>query len=84
LAAVTRFMREGPAYRRKRVWQGVSDVRTRRELNSCIDQEVPFLTGAAVTDLLEAPIGSARLSSLHLPMHDWSTFPDDAPMSSVA
>jgi hypothetical protein len=84
LAAVTRFMHEAPAYRRKRVWQGLADVRTRRELNHCIDQEVPFLTGAAVTDLLEAPIGSARLPSLHLPMHDWSTFPDGSPVSSVA
>jgi hypothetical protein len=84
LAAVTRFMREGPAYRRKHVWQGLADVRTRRELNHCIDQEAPFLTGAAVTDLLEAPVGSASLPSLHLPMHDWSTFPDNGPMSSVA
>ena len=84
LAAVTRFMREGPAYRRKHVWQGLADVRTRRELNHCIDQEAPFLTGAAVTDLLEVPVGSASLPSLHLPMHDWSTFPDSAPISSVA
>jgi len=84
LAAITRFMREAPAYRRKRVWQGVADMRNRRELNHGIDQAVPFLTGAAVTDLLEAPVGSAHLPSLNLPMHDWSTFPDRAPVSSVA
>ncbi len=35
LAAIARFMRENLAYRRKGVWQGIGDVRTRRELNAC-------------------------------------------------
>lgn len=72
LAAVSRFLREGDAYRRKKVWQGVADVRTRRELNHCLDQGAPFLTGAAVSALLEAPVGPSHLSSLNLPMHEWS------------
>uniref|UniRef100_B0SWY2 Uncharacterized protein n=1 Tax=Caulobacter sp. (strain K31) TaxID=366602 RepID=B0SWY2_CAUSK len=76
LAAIGRFLREGDAYRRKRVWQGVTDVRTRRELNHCIDLDAPFVSGAAVSDLLEAPVGTPHLSSLHLPMHEWSRDPE--------
>jgi hypothetical protein len=72
LAAIARFMRETPAYRRKAVWQGVGDVRTRRELNGCLEQGVPFLTGSAISDLLEAPTGVMPCSHLHLPLHDWS------------
>jgi len=84
LAAISRFMREAPAYRRKQVWQGVTDVRNRRELNYCLDQGVPFLTGSAITDLLERPLGASHLPSLHLPMHDWSAPPESASLSSVA
>lgn len=72
LAAIGRFMREGLAYRRKGVWQGIGDVRTRRELNACVDQGAPFLTGSAITDLLEAPAGVHPCSHLHLPLHDWT------------
>lgn len=72
LAAVTRFMGEAPAYRRKGVWQGVADIRTRRELNACVEQSAPFLTGSAITDLLDAPAAVAPCSHLHLPLHDWS------------
>jgi hypothetical protein len=72
IAAIGRFMREAPAYRRKSVLQGVGDVRTRRELNACIDHGAPFLTGSAITDLLETPTGIQSCSALHLPLHDWS------------
>lgn len=72
LTAITRFMREAPAYRRKGVWQGIGDIRTRRELNACVAQGAPFLTGSAITDLLEAPAAVLPCSNLHLPLHDWS------------
>ncbi|MBO9560555.1 MAG: hypothetical protein J7515_18470 [Caulobacter sp.] len=84
LAAVNRFLRDAPIYRRKQVWQGVTDVRTRRELNHCIEQQAPFLSGEAVTDLLETPVGATHLPWLNLPMHDWSTAPELALVSSVA
>jgi hypothetical protein len=84
LGAVSRFLREGDAYRRKKVWQGITDVRTRRELNHCLDNGAPFVTGAAVCDLLEAPVGTTHLSSLHLPMHEWSVEIEDGPSSSAA
>jgi hypothetical protein len=84
LAAVNRFLREAPTYRRKQVWQGVTDVRTRRELNHCIEQHAPFITGQAVTDLLEKPVGATQLSWLNLPLHDWSVTPEAGAVSSVA
>ncbi|KQY35951.1 hypothetical protein ASD21_00025 [Caulobacter sp. Root1455] len=84
LAAVNRFLRDAPIYRRKGVWQGITDVRTRRELNHCLDQHAPFVTGPAVTDLLEKPVGAAQLPWLNLPLHDWSVAPEVAAVSSVA
>jgi hypothetical protein len=65
-------------------WQGVADVRTRRELNHCIELGLPFMTGEAVTDLLEQPIGASPLPWLNLPLHDWSVTPEAGSVSSVA
>jgi hypothetical protein len=84
LAAVSRFLRDAPIYRRKQVWQGITDVRTRRELNHCIEHHVPFVSGQAVTDLLEKPVGAAQLPWLNLPLHDWSVTPEIGAVSSVA
>lgn len=84
LAAMTRFMRDAAGYRRKRVWQGITDVRTRRELNACLELAVPFLTGPAVTDLLEKPTAVTPCSRLHLPLHDWSVEPLAQSRSDVA
>lgn len=72
LAAISRFMRDAAGYRRKRIWQGVTDVRSRREVNACIELAVPFITGPGVTDLLEKPACVSPCSALHLPLHDWS------------
>ena len=84
LAAVTRFLRDAPIYRRKQVWQGITDVRTRRELNHCTELHAPFVTGPAVTDLLEKPVGATQLPWLNLPLHDWSVTPEPGSVSSVA
>jgi hypothetical protein len=84
LAAVNRFLRDAPIYRRKQVWQGITDVRTRRELNHCIEQHAPFISGQAVTDLLEKPVGAVQLPWLNLPLHDWSVAPEIGAVSSVA
>lgn len=72
LAAANRFLRDSQTYNRKRILQGISELRTRREVNACIDQKTPFLSGPAITDLLEEPTPVTSCSSLHLPLHDWS------------
>lgn len=84
LAAIARFMRDVAGYRRKRIWQGVTDVRTRRELNAGIDLGVAFLTGTAVTDLLENPTAVISCPALHLPLHDWSVTHEAKIEASVA
>jgi hypothetical protein len=84
LAAIGRFMRDAAGYRRKRIWQGIADVRSRRELNAGIEHAVPFLTGPAITELLEVPTDVVACSSLHLPLHDWSTKTEDVAASRVA
>ena len=84
LAAITRFMRDAAGYRRKRIWQGVTDVRTRRELNAGIEHAVPFLSGPAITELLEVPTDVVPCSTLRLPLHDWSVKAEVAGASKVA
>jgi hypothetical protein len=84
LAAIGRFMRDAAGYRRKRIWQGVTDVRTRRELNAGMEHAVPFLSGPAITELLEVPTDVVACSALHLPLHDWSTKTEDVVTSRVA
>lgn len=84
LLAIARFMRDAAGYRRKRTWQGVTDVRNRREVNACIEHGVPFITGAGVTDLLETPASVSPCSALHLPLHDWSAQPERQMASHVA
>jgi len=37
-----------------------------------VELSAPFLTGSAITDLLEAPAAVAPCSHLHLPLHDWA------------
>ncbi|MDB5456261.1 MAG: hypothetical protein JWP92_1846 [Caulobacter sp.] len=72
LAAIARFMRERRAYRRKHVRQGVGDVRTRREFDACLRHGAPFLTGPAITDLLDSPVGAQACPTANLPLHNWS------------
>lgn len=84
LAAISRFMRDAAGYRRKRVWQGVTDVRTRRERQACIEAGVPFITGPAVTELLETPAAVQHCPVLHLPLHDWSTRAEAQAVGQVA
>jgi hypothetical protein len=42
------------------------------------------MTGEAVTDLMEQPVGASPLPWLNLPLHDWSVAPEPGSVSSVA
>ena len=52
--AAKRFMGGLDAFRKRRVWPGLTNVRTRRELAACIALRAPFVTGRAVTSTLRA------------------------------
>ncbi|MDP1739178.1 MAG: hypothetical protein Q8L23_17270 [Caulobacter sp.] len=70
MAAVTRFMTNRDAYHRRRIWPAVTNVRTRRELDLCIKQRVPFLSGKAVCDHLVAPADPVRYVAARLPLRE--------------
>ncbi|MFT4252007.1 MAG: hypothetical protein QM608_05950 [Caulobacter sp.] len=72
LAAITRFLRDAPTYRRRQVWQGVSDLRSPRELAAALDQGAAFVSGGMVTDLLEAPAAVAPYARAQLPLYGWT------------
>jgi hypothetical protein len=70
MAAVTRFMTNRESYHRRRIWPAVTNVRTRRELDLCIKQRVPFLSGKAVCDHLVAPADPVRYTAARLPLRE--------------
>lgn len=71
-AVIGRFLKDAPVYRRRQVWQGVSDLRTPRELAAAFDQGAPFLSGPMVTDLLETPAQVAPYARAQLPLYGWT------------
>jgi hypothetical protein len=56
LNAVRRFFGQNASYRRKRVWQGLTGLRFRKEMDLCISLQAPFLSGPLVSDMLSAPV----------------------------
>ncbi len=72
VAAIGRFLKDAPAYRRRQVWQGVSDLRSPRELLAALDQGAPFVSGPMVTDLLEAPVNVTPYAKGQLPLYGWT------------
>ncbi|MFZ5669319.1 MAG: hypothetical protein ACOY4K_07480 [Pseudomonadota bacterium] len=70
LAAAARFLANRDAYQRRRIWPAITNVRTRRELDYCVQQKTPFLSGKAVSDHLHSPVEPARFAASQLPVRD--------------
>ena len=70
MAAIIRFMGHRDAYHRRRIWPAITNVRSRRELELCIRQRVPFLSGKAVCDHLVAPADPINYAADRLPLHE--------------
>lgn len=83
LHAISRFMGQADAYARKRVLQGVDNVRSRRELQACLKHGAPYLTGPAITANLDRPLEPTPCPAFNLPLHDWSR-PGPAPLASLS
>jgi hypothetical protein len=81
LQAISRFLSQSEAYARKRVLQGVDNLRTRRELQACLKHGAPYLTGPAITATLDRPLEPTPYPVFNLPLHDWSR---PAPASPVS
>ncbi len=86
LQALNRFLGQSEAYHRKRVLQGVDNVRTRRELQVCLKHAAPYLTGPAITATLNRALEPTPYPVANLPLHDWSRAPTPAeePVVSAA
>lgn len=78
IAAIGRFLRASRAYRRRQLWQGVSDLRSPRELAAALDLGAPFLSGPMVTDLLDVPGPATHCARDQLPLHGWPSAVDAA------
>jgi hypothetical protein len=68
LASVRRFMDNRENYKRQKIWPAVSHIRNRAELDFCTAQRAPFLSGPAVSDMLETPAESAAIGIGDMPL----------------
>lgn len=68
LAAIRRFTDSHENYRRQKIRTGVSHIRTKAELDFCLARGARFLSGPAVSDLLDAPAESGALVPTELPL----------------
>lgn len=80
LAALRRFGDRLDEFRRRRIWTGVTNIRTRKERELARDLRVPFLTGPAICRLRAEPVGGSSWHFETLPARDG----DEAPIASGA
>ena len=68
LAALRRFIERYDLYRRKQIWPGVTNVRSRAELEACTAAKIPFVTGPAVCRMQTLPVGGRMQPLADLPL----------------
>jgi hypothetical protein len=68
LAAIRRFMQKRDAYKKKRIWPGVSPIANKAELEACLQLRVPVLGGPAVSVLGSEPVGAGGAGLEALPL----------------
>ncbi|HEX5379728.1 MAG TPA: hypothetical protein VFW47_14220 [Phenylobacterium sp.] len=68
LAVLRRFTDRLDLYRRKQIWQAVTNVRSRSELSVCAQAKVPFVTGPAICRMQTLPVGGRMQPLAELPV----------------
>ena len=68
LAALRRFADRQGLYKRKQIWTGVTNVRSRVELQACTAARVPFVSGPAVCRMQTLPLGGRMQPLEELPV----------------
>lgn len=68
MAAAQRFIANGEAYRRRRIWPGLTNVRTAREVDALLAAGMPFLSGPAIGEPVDEPVLAAAWPKTQLPM----------------
>jgi hypothetical protein len=66
-AAVRRFMQMKDAYKKKRIWAGVTGLLNSNELDACLSLRVPVIGGPAVAGLGPRPVGARTVDTSELP-----------------
>ncbi len=67
LAAIRRFMQKRDAYKKKRIWAGVTPVANKAELEACLALRVPVIGGPAVSELSGRPLAVRTIDIENLP-----------------
>lgn len=67
LAALRRFGARADEFRRRRIWTGVTNIRTRKERDLALNLRVPFITGPAICPLQTDPLGGTPWACGNLP-----------------
>jgi hypothetical protein len=70
MAAANRFIANRDAYKRRRIWPALTNVRSVREVDSFMAAGIPFLSGMAICEPVERPVGGTPWPKVSLPMHD--------------
>jgi len=68
LIVLRRFIARIEAYKRRRIWPGVTNIRTRRELDVALEAKVPFLTGPGICRPQIRPLGGRPWPIEQLPV----------------
>ncbi len=70
LAALRRFGARSDEFKRRQIWTGVTNIRTRKERELARDLGTPFLTGPAICRLRSDPVGGTPWAFEALPARD--------------
>ncbi|MFT4933646.1 MAG: hypothetical protein ACI9LT_000315 [Pseudoalteromonas distincta] len=68
LVVLRRFIARMEAYKRRRIWPGVTNVRSRRELEVALEGKAPFLSGPGVCRSQSSPVGGRPWRIEQLPV----------------
>lgn len=68
LAAMRRFMDRRDAFKRRKIWPAITNVRTHVELEGCLGERVPFVSGLAVCGSVDGFVGGLPWDADQLPL----------------
>lgn len=68
MAAIRRFSARREAYKSRKIWPAITNVRTQAELELCFAGGVPFVTGRAVSGALDRPPSTPAFAACNLPL----------------
>ena len=68
LAALRRFIEKREAFRRRKIWPSITNIRSPAELEAGLRERVPFLTGPAVCGPMTEALGRIAVEAARLPL----------------